>query len=134
MNEKLASIAQKAASNLVAQMKEGETDILAAWDKGVEEAQANENKLKFKLSFTIALDLDADKMTTKLGWSILQSLSVESAIPDPAQAELPGYDVRDGIAKGSPLRGMTTEGYEPGSAPLSPRDRVDEAMERGEVL
>lgn len=88
MNAKLEAIAEQAAERLKALIKDGEKNILEAWSAAEEEALLNEAKPTFRLGFTIALDLDADKATYTLGFSIRHKLEINSPIPDPNQMEL----------------------------------------------
>lgn len=66
MNEKLLKISDRAAGDLAAFIKESETEILAAFAASAAEAELNDRKPKFRLSFTISLDLDKDRMSTAL--------------------------------------------------------------------
>ncbi len=89
MNDKLAGIAAKAATDLCHLVKEGEDKILAAWSNAEEQAQLDDSKPKFRLSLSITLDLDKDTMDTDLSWSVKHHLSVTAPIPDTDQSELP---------------------------------------------
>ena len=88
MNPKLSAISTEAAANLTAFIEEKEDEILKAWDAAVVEAQDQEAKPKFRLGFTITLDLDRDSMETALAWSVRHKVSREQTIPDPEQLEL----------------------------------------------
>ena len=90
-NEKLELIAAKAAEDLIGLVRESEAKILDAWHKAAEEAQTQESKPKFKLGFSITLDMDEDKMDCTLSFSVKHSLTAEHGIPgsDAAQPELP---------------------------------------------
>ena len=89
MNAKLESIGKSASEDLLAFIREAEEKILAAWAACAEEAQDNETKPKFRLGFTITLDLDEDKMETALSWNIKHKLSRDAKIPDPDQIQFP---------------------------------------------
>ena len=82
MNAKLQAIAHKAAQDLIASIMESEDKILAAWHTAEEDAQ------KFKLGFSVTLDLEADAMESRLMYSTKRSVSITSTIPDPNQMEL----------------------------------------------
>jgi len=99
MNEKLQSITEKAAADLVALVKDGEEKILEAWSACEEESQANETAPKFKLGLSITLDLDKDSMETALSFGIKHKLSVTCSIPDPSQPELDGTVTISGAGK-----------------------------------
>lgn len=88
MNPKLKAIAEKAAADLLALIKDGEDKILEAWNSAEEEAQINDTKPKFKLGLSITLDLDKDSMETALSFGIKHTLSVSASIPDPNQPDL----------------------------------------------
>lgn len=88
-NQKLAAIAKRAADDLIGLVNDEEAKILEAWSACEQEAQDNETKPKFKLSLAITLDLDADKMESALTFGIRRKVSVDSAIPDPTQTDLP---------------------------------------------
>lgn len=105
MNNKLEAIADEAADNLKALVRENEDKLLEAWASCEAEAQANEEKPKFKLGLSITLDLGADKMTTDLSWGVRYKASAECSIPDPAQMKL------SGIEQGTVT--LRTEGMEP---------------------
>lgn len=87
MNPKLKAIADKAATDLIALVKDGEDKILEAWSQAEEEAQVNESKPKFKMGLSITLDLDKDAMETALTFGIKHKLTVNSTIPDPNQGD-----------------------------------------------
>lgn len=82
MNKKLHAIAAKAADNLQAYVAEHEDKILEAWNAAEQEAQDNESKPKFKLGFSIVLDLENDAMETALSWSVRFKASSVVPIPD----------------------------------------------------
>ena len=88
MNAKLQAIAHKAAQDLIASIMESEDKILAAWHTAEEDAQENETSPKFKLGFSITLDLEADAMESRLMYSTKRSVSITSTIPDQNQMEL----------------------------------------------
>ena len=90
MNPKLEAIAACAADNLKAAVADGEKDILDAWAQAEAEALLQETTPKFKLGFTITLDLDKDQMTTDLAWSIKHKLTITRAMPEPDQLRIPG--------------------------------------------
>ncbi len=88
MNTKLESIGKAASEDLLAFIREAEEKILQAWSACAEEAQDQETKPKFRLGFTITLDLDEDKMETALSWAIKHKVSRDAKIPDPDQIDL----------------------------------------------
>jgi hypothetical protein len=88
MNSKLLAISNEAAQNLCALVKEHEVKLLEAWNSCEEEAQANETAPKFKLTLSITLDLDGDKMITDLSWGVRYKATAECTIPDPGQGKL----------------------------------------------
>lgn len=88
MNPKLNAIAENAASDFVELVREKETEILEAWNAAEEEAQLQETKPKFRLSLAVTLDIEADKMTSCLSFSVRRKVETTSDIPDPKQAEL----------------------------------------------
>lgn len=90
MNQKLEAIANKASTDLIALVKDGEEKILEAWNAAEEEGQLNECPPKLKLSLAITLDLEKDAMETALSFGIKHKLSVSCSIPDPNQPELDG--------------------------------------------
>ena len=87
-NAKLAAIIASATEDLPALVAESEARILEAWDQAAEEAVENETKPKFRLGYSITLDLDANKMETRLSFGVRHSVSVDRDIPDPNQPEL----------------------------------------------
>lgn len=88
MNAKLKAIAEKAAENLQAYVKEYEDKILEAWNSVEAESQEQDTKPKFKLGFAITLDLEKDQMETALSWNVKYKASSTNEIPDPDQAKL----------------------------------------------
>ena len=89
MNPLLKSIADNASADLAKLIEEGEGDILKAIHNSESEAQLQETTPKFKLSYSISIDLDHSKFTCDLSWSFKQTLSTNHAIEDPNQAPLP---------------------------------------------
>lgn len=87
MNEKLKAIANKAATDLIALVTDGEKKILEAWDQVAEEAIANESSPKFKMGIAITLDLEKDAMETCLSFGVKHKLTANCTIPDPNQPE-----------------------------------------------
>ena len=98
-NPKITAIAIKAASELAGLIRESEADILAGMHKAAQEAQLQEAKPKFKIGFTIALDLDCDVATYTLGWTTKMSRETSSEIPDPDQLSLPNMDRQDDVSR-----------------------------------
>jgi len=88
MNPKLRAITERAQSDLAAFILEAEEKLLEAWNKAEEEAQDNETKPVFRMTFGIKLDLDADNMETALSFGVRHKLSKDGQIPDPAQQKL----------------------------------------------
>lgn len=104
MNNKLEAISATACLDLAALIAEREKEILEAWSEAEEEAQANETKPVFRLGFTVALDLDADKMQSTLSFSIRRKATAEHEIPDPSQRKLPLEDTASpGLKPGSKM-------------------------------
>jgi len=66
----------------------GEEDILSALHRATAEAELQETKPKFNLSFTIAIDPDKGNFETKLSWTVKQTLSAEHTIDDAGQEKL----------------------------------------------
>jgi hypothetical protein len=89
MNAKLETIAAKAADDLPALIGEAEDNILDAMSKATEEAALTESPVKFRLAYTITMDLDKSTQENKLSWSVRHSLSHTSQIEDPKQTSLP---------------------------------------------
>jgi hypothetical protein len=89
MNAKLETIAAKAADDLSALIGEAEDNILDAMSKATEEAALTESPVKFRLSYTITLDLDKSTQENKLAWSVRHSLSHTAPLDDPKQSKLP---------------------------------------------
>lgn len=89
MNPQLESIAARAAEDLQGMIREGEKDILTAIHKAVAEAQLQEAKPKFVLSYRIAVDYDKSTFSCDLSWSMKQNRSVSHTIEDPLQEKLP---------------------------------------------
>ena len=89
MNALLQQISECAADDLRDLIKSGETDILSAIHKVEAEAQLQESPLKFKLGFSITVDLEKSTFECNLGWSFKQSLSVSHQIEDVSQVKLP---------------------------------------------
>lgn len=115
MNPKLEAIAETAAHDLKALVREKETEILEAWNAAEEEAQAQESKPKFRLSLAITLDIEADKMETALTFSIKRTAFVERSIPDPDQKDLALNDQLDGTTvtiSGAGIEPMEMSGKE----------------------
>lgn len=92
MNQKLLAIAETAAKDLDAFIRESEEKILEAWSAAEAEALENDAKPKFRLGFTITLDLDKDSMETVLAFGVRHKLSRDQSTPDPSQPELSGVD------------------------------------------
>ena len=92
MNPKLSAISTSACSDLSAFIAEKESEILAAWNQAEQEAQDQETKPRFKLAFSVTLDLDADRMETALSWSVRHKVSCDKPIPDANQSDLPLED------------------------------------------
>jgi len=86
---KLGAIAQIAAENLTALMRENEAAIQDAISKCAEETALQDVEAKFNIGFTIALNLDKSTQTHKLTWSVRNVRETSCAIPDPAQTNLP---------------------------------------------
>lgn len=97
-NPKITAIAIKAASELAGLIRESEADILTGIHKATEEAQIQEGKPKFRIGFTIALDIDADVATYTLGWSTKTTRETSSQIPDPNQLDLPTGGEPDAVS------------------------------------
>lgn len=91
-NPKLEAIAHDAGKNLKHLISENTVEILAAWAKCEEEGLLNETSPKLRLGFAIIMDLDADKVTHRLSWSVTTVREIEGQIPDPNQLELPMAD------------------------------------------
>jgi hypothetical protein len=105
LNAKLSAIADEAATNLKALVRENEDKLLEAWNACESEAQENETAPKFKIGLAVTLDLDGDKMETALSFGIRYKATAECQIPDPAQMKL------SGIEQGTVT--LRTEGMEP---------------------
>lgn len=90
-NPKIIAIAIKSATELAGLIRESEKEILNGMHKAIAEAQLQEGKPKFKIGFTITLDLDADVATYTLGWSTKITRETCSEIPDPNQLDLIGH-------------------------------------------
>lgn len=88
-NPKLRAIATAFALDVPQLIHDAEDEILEAWTQAEAEAQLNETNAKFGLCFAISLDLEKDKMETKLSFSVRHSRSIDRSIPDPNQPELP---------------------------------------------
>jgi hypothetical protein len=86
---KLDAIAEQAAVQLRNLISEAHSDILAAWDGCISEAQIQEAKPKLRLSFNIVLDLDKSTAGYDLAFGVRHKLSVTAPIPDPSQGTLP---------------------------------------------
>ena len=91
-NPKLRAIATAFALDVPQLVHDAENEILAAWAQAEDEAQLNETSAKFGLSFAVSLDLEKDKMETKLSFSVRHSRSIDRAIPDPNQPELTDFE------------------------------------------
>jgi len=91
-NPKLRAIATAFALDVPQLIHDAESEILKAWQQAEEEAQLNETNAKFALSFGVSLDLEKDKMETKLSFSIRHSRTIDRAIPDPNQPELTDFE------------------------------------------
>lgn len=88
MNPKLKLIAEAAGQDFVDLVKDRQSEILEAWNAAEEEAQIQETKPKFRLSMSVTLDLDADKMETALTFGIRRKVTVFRDIPDQNQKAL----------------------------------------------
>jgi hypothetical protein len=88
MNPLLETIANQAADDLKAQIKDANDDLLAAIHKAQREAQLQESPLKFAIGFRISFDLQKSTVTNTLSWNVKQSLETSHAIEDPAQCIL----------------------------------------------
>lgn len=94
-NPKLRAIATAFSLDVPQLVHDAENEILEAWAQAEDEAQLNDTNAKFALSFAVSLDLEKDKMETKLSFSVRHSRSIDRAIPDPNQPELPVGDAGD---------------------------------------
>lgn len=88
MNPQLESIADRAAEDLRDMIREAEPDILTAIHKAVAEAQLQESKPKFCLSYKIAVDYDKSVFNCDLSWSMKQNRTTSHTIEDPLQGKL----------------------------------------------
>lgn len=88
MNERLETIAAKAAEDLPLLITEAEDNILDAMSKAAAESQLNETPVKFRLSYTITLDMEKSTQENKLAWSVRHCLSHTTQIEDPQQEKL----------------------------------------------
>lgn len=89
MNAKLSAIAAQAADKLRALVSESESEILSAWDDVAAEAQASETKPRLRLSYSITVCLDEDRIDHKLSFGVRRVLEASAPIPDPDQTTLP---------------------------------------------
>jgi len=80
-NKKLEAVFTRAANNLVNNGLNYESDIQSAITE-MEDGQ------KFTMGFNITLDLEKNKLSTKLSWSKKYAICSDSEIPDPDQTEL----------------------------------------------
>ena len=87
-NKMLSAIAEEAADSLRRLIVESSDEIQAAMIKAAQEAELQEAACKFNLAFRIGCDLDANKVTHTLSWSVKHTLEVETDMPKPDQPEL----------------------------------------------
>ena len=97
-NPKITAIAIKSGVELAGLIRECDKEIILGMIKAAEEAQLQEGKARFKIGFTIALDLDADVATYTLGWSTKTTRETSSQIPDPNQLDLPTGGEPDAVS------------------------------------
>lgn len=87
MNAKLEGLAKQAAEVLSEHIKEREEEILEAWKGVVSQASDDDKTPILRLGFSIALDLDGNKATYTLGFSVRRTIETAAEIPDPNQTE-----------------------------------------------
>ena len=88
-DETLAGIAEKSAQDLQNLINEASENIVVAIGQCALEAQLQETKPKFTLSFSIAIEPDKGGFETKLSWTVKKTLSVDHSPEDPNQDKLP---------------------------------------------
>jgi len=67
-----------------------EDDIAKAWRENIEEAQSNEkNKPPMTITFASSIDIEADKISTKISFTAKYTSAISEPIPDPNQLKLP---------------------------------------------
>lgn len=88
-NTKLQAISAKAAEDLQDLISNAEEKIFDAMNAAVEEAQDAGEAAKFRIGFTIKLDLDKNAMQCALTFKTSRKYTSECAIPDPNQIPLP---------------------------------------------
>jgi len=70
-------------------MFERQDDILKAWQENIEEAANNELKFPpLKLGLSATVDIEANKITTTLGFTANYKSALSCQLPDPEQPEL----------------------------------------------
>ena len=87
-NSKLAAISQAFVFDVPALIAESEDEILEAWSAAEQDASENETACKFKMGFGITLDLEKNKMETKLTFGVRHTKTFDREIPDPNQTRL----------------------------------------------
>lgn len=120
MNPKLEAITQQASDNFCKLVADASDDILKSWDAVVEEAQLQESKPKFRLGFTLTLDLDANRMESALTFGVRRKLTADDPIPDPAQLPL-------ALSEDATTVTMTLPGKTPVTVPF---EKFTEAADR----
>lgn len=88
MNQKLETIADKAADDLKGFIRESERAIEEAMSECAEESAVQDAPMKFRMALTIVLDLDKHKQENTLTWNVRHKLSSTSEIEDPKQIKM----------------------------------------------
>lgn len=96
---KLEQVAEDAAERLKSLWKEAQEDIERGIISATEEAQAQEKEAKFRVSFSITLNLDRNVVQHSLSFSTRHKLDSISTIPDANQETLP-FDTTDEVQNG----------------------------------
>lgn len=88
MNEFLETVANQAAGDVKAQIKDGEEGILKAIEQATVTSQDEDKPLSFTLTLKIKMDLENNKITNQLSWTERHKLEISHEIENPNQGKL----------------------------------------------
>lgn len=97
MSEKLEAIRDQASSALCRLFTDAIPEMESAIQEVVAQAQEDETAPVFKVAFSIKYDLDKNKITHQLSYTMKHKWECGADVPDPSQPEMVG--VLTGAAK-----------------------------------
>lgn len=87
------AIVEQVLSQVTRAMHGRSDDMLVAWNKNMEEATENDDKLPaLKLTVGVTIDLEKGSAKTVLGFTVAYRESICEPLPDPNQPLLPGVN------------------------------------------